>query len=39
MLPIGMSSATQGAAQGFVDAVGEFYFADDLRRDKSRESY
>lgn len=34
----GMSSATQGAAQDFVDAVGEFYFADDLRRDKSRES-
>jgi len=34
----GMSSATQGAAQDFVDAVSEFYFADDLRRDMYRES-
>lgn len=37
-MPTGMSSATQGAAQDFVDAVGEFYFADDLRRDMSRAS-
>lgn len=34
----GMSSATQGAAQDFVDAISEFYFADDLHRDKCCES-
>lgn len=34
----GMSSAKQGAAEDFVDAISEFYFADDLRRGKCRES-
>ena len=34
----GRSSATQGAARDFVDAVAEFYFPDDMRLDAARES-
>lgn len=34
----GRSSATQGAAQEFLDVVAEFYFPDDMRRDAARQS-